>query len=168
MTVTTSTIEPKQYITDSEYRISFPPTKFSVSDEDYRLIGGNRTPKKQKLWDIRNKLFKLQLLENGWDDFSALRPNVEVVQLVDEFLSNNIDELEIPNIVPDVDGGIQLEWHTDNLTLEIIFTPRNSIGYFFIERAEKNVIEVEEIETQFEIGQLSKLIAKLNSEINSI
>ena len=129
-------------------------------------MGVNETFK--KLLEIEIKLTDLQLLDDGWDDLSALKPNAEVVKLVGEFLHKNIDELEIPNIVPDVNGGIQLEWHTDNLTLEIIFTSQNSIGYFFIERAENTVIEVEEIKTHSEIDQLSKLIAKLNSVINSI
>jgi hypothetical protein len=70
-------------------------------------------------------------LPPGWNSYSAkpiARENARrAIRLLDEFLKSDTPP---PSIVPTVRGGIQLEWHTRGVNVEIYIEFPNDVTFF--------------------------------------
>jgi hypothetical protein len=73
----------------------------------------------------------LQLPDN-WDKQGAVRVKPAIVQAAMTLLNGiMLDDTPAPSVVPTVRGGIQLEWHTRGIDLEVEFlTPSRIQGLF--------------------------------------
>lgn len=64
-----------------------------------------------------------------------------------EFALASQTEPEAPFIVPRADGGIQLEWHTKSVEIEVYFEPEGDVSAWATDRDTGYEIEVEDGET---------------------
>ncbi len=73
----------------------------------------------------------LQLPDN-WDQHGAMRVKPAIVQAAMTLLNAiMLDDTPAPSVVPTVRGGVQLEWHTRGIDLEIEFlSPSHVQGLF--------------------------------------
>ena len=70
-------------------------------------------------------------LPTGWDSYSAKpiapRNAIRAIQLLGEFLG---PETPPPIAVPTVRGGVQLEWHTGGVNIEVYIESPEHVGFF--------------------------------------
>ena len=75
-------------------------------------------PKWQKA--VLRKMVELMDLPSGWDSYGAMKPNREAAMFALEVLERLMHvDTPVPSIVPSHSGGIQLEWHLNQVDLEI-------------------------------------------------
>jgi hypothetical protein len=75
-------------------------------------------PKWQKA--VLTQMVGLIGLPQGWDSYRALKPNREAAMFALEMLEKLMHvDTPVPSIVPSHGGGIQLEWHINDIDLEI-------------------------------------------------
>jgi len=75
-------------------------------------------PKWQKA--VLRKMAELMDLPQGWDSYEAMKPNREAAMFALEVLERLMHvDTPVPSIVPSHSGGIQLEWHLNQVDLEI-------------------------------------------------
>lgn len=79
------------------------------------------------------RLDRLANLGPAWDGMAAKGIAPGVVDAVREFVTSDlIDHTEIkPELVPTLEGGIQLEWHTSNVDLIIECEPSGQTSYYY-------------------------------------
>lgn len=77
-------------------------------------------------------LKQLAVLGPGWDSYNAKPISQYYIKLAWEFLSR-IAQLypPKPHVGPVPDGGVQIEWHTNGIDLEVEFSPEDGIVFFF-------------------------------------
>ena len=82
-------------------------------------------------------LCSLLELEAGWDSYGGQPINPNCVKASLELASTVLrDDSPNPSVVPTSRGGIQLEWHTGGVDLEVeIVSPSRIIGFFEDQRA---------------------------------
>ena len=70
---------------------------------------------------ISDHLSELSMLQRGWDDESGLPIDPSLIETVFKFVSSDlVRDLKFkPEIVPTIDGGLTMEWHTDAVDLII-------------------------------------------------
>lgn len=100
------------------------------------------------------RLNELLDLPVNWDSYGAdkihFRSAIYVIEMLTVLFNSNIPE---PSIVPISNGGIQMEWHTNEANLEIDIQPdRTTVYYFHHEQFED---EEKEGEFKFYKGQLT-------------
>lgn len=67
-------------------------------------------------------LAALLQLPHGWNSYGAKRTDAHVVCAAFDLLASVMeDDTPGPSIVPTTRGGVQLEWHTANIDMEITF-----------------------------------------------
>jgi len=70
-------------------------------------------------------------LKPGWNSYSAKAIDhycaTQAIRLLDQFLEPSTPP---PSVVPTVRGGIQLEWHTGGVDIEIYIEPPNELSFF--------------------------------------
>src|SRR5437764_330498 len=91
------------------------------SRRTYRVPSGNPPP----WWpEAEDRLSELLALREGWDTYSAPPVADEVVHAVIAFLwLFATDAKTTPWVVPTSLGGLQLEWHKPDLSVEVCFAP---------------------------------------------
>jgi len=82
-----------------------------------------------RAWDlIINKIQRFRYLNDNWDGEGSLAPSVEMISSLIEYLSTIRDRCLSPSrVLADTDGGIIVEWQTEQETLEL---ETSSPGYF--------------------------------------
>jgi hypothetical protein len=82
-------------------------------------------------------------LPPGWNSYSAKpidHQNArQAIRLLAEFLKPNTPP---PSVVPTVRGGIQLEWHTGGVNVEIYIESQDDVSFFAEEAGSGNSSEV--------------------------
>jgi hypothetical protein len=75
--------------------------------------------------DLAARLQQLLQLQAGWDSYAAKRPSpMNADAVLDMIRGLNLPQLPLPNVVPTVEGGFQLEWFMGDHELEIeVVTP---------------------------------------------
>ncbi len=75
-------------------------------------------------WDeFLEKLRKLAELPKGWDSYGADPVTPSCIQKAIEALPKIVVEnTPMPSVVPCSDSGVQIEWHTRDMDVEIGFT----------------------------------------------
>ena len=79
---------------------------------------------------------------------------VSILRLLLEILD---DHTPPPGVVPTWDGGVQVEWHRNNVDFEIESDPHGAIEYFF-----KDTDEEREGRVWDDFGQLAKYVQAVN------
>lgn len=69
---------------------------------------------------IRTKMNALCGLQLGWDGYNGMPSRFDIAEFAASLLERLYNEkTPIPDIVPLADGGIQIEWHVNNIDIEI-------------------------------------------------
>ena len=111
---------------------------------------------------IRNKTMLVEILNHkeNWDSYGAkpVKPETAryALELADKIFSDNTPK---PNISPVPNGGIQFDWNTKGIDLEIEITPDNKILVLFEDSL--NGID-EEIELTNDLDKLIEIITRLS------
>jgi len=81
---------------------------------------------------VRQRLESLLALPENWDSYGGLPIDEGLFQPVLEFLARFMrDQTPAPQIAPLSSGGVQLEWHTKGIDMEIAFADRRRLNAFF-------------------------------------
>lgn len=70
-------------------------------------------------------LDKLRDLRDDWDDDGAPAPAEEAIEMAERILTVLRDVTG--QAVPMTSGGVQLEWHSGGVDLEIVITPEGTV-----------------------------------------
>jgi hypothetical protein len=75
--------------------------------------------------DVGDQLANLSRLTLGWDSYRALPLDRERAEAAMSFLVSFLErDSEPPSLIPLADGGLQLEWHSGGVDVEVAF-PRD-------------------------------------------
>jgi hypothetical protein len=106
----------------------------------------NTTPKNSGLTQATalRKLDELKNLPENWDSYGAdpIRPNAiakakSIITSVMIAFSGNIGNVvQLKDVIPVADGGVQLEWIGPHAELEIEISPNGNIGLLYISGSE--------------------------------
>jgi hypothetical protein len=78
-----------------------------------------------------NRLIDLLQLPNGWNSYNARPISRDNVMFAVNLLGRVMRKgTPAPNVVPKVRGGVQLEWHTKGINIEIDIDSPNKICFF--------------------------------------
>jgi len=81
---------------------------------------------------INKALQRLIQLEKGWDGYSAEFINPSIVMDINEAIKEFPQLLDVEwQIVPLVDGGVQLEIHSESSVLEFEFLQNGNVEYLY-------------------------------------
>lgn len=84
------------------------------------------------LWRTPELLQQLLKLEPGWDSYGGSPIDPKCVALALKFVSTILpNDTSAPAVVPTSQGGVQLEWHTGGVDLEIEFVSATCIRGLF-------------------------------------
>lgn len=84
------------------------------------------------LMSIVHRLVGLSQLGDDWDSYGAKPIQLAAFQSAIELVGQTMsDDSPVPSIVPTPDGGVQFEWHTANLDLEVEIGPDGNLSVFF-------------------------------------
>lgn len=80
-----------------------------------------------------DRIAELAALRRGWLDSDSDSPSREALDVTEEFLLACVDEgLPRPSIYPSADGGVQLEWRTERVAVEVDILNSGTVsGYAF-------------------------------------
>lgn len=99
-------------------------------------------------------------LPEGWDSYGAKPIEPHVIDSTIELLHRIVQhDTPKPAVVPTNRGGLQIEWHTQRVDLEIEVTPHGEIRLLY-ENPQENAEE--EFELGFNLQPLADLIAKVS------
>jgi len=99
-------------------------------------------------------------LPEGWDSYGAKFIERHAIDSAIELLRRIAQhDTPKPAVVPTNRGGIQIEWHTRGVDLEIEITPHGDIRLLY-ENPQENAEE--EFELGFDLKLLADLIAKVS------
>jgi hypothetical protein len=99
-------------------------------------------------------------LPDGWDSYGAKSIEPHVVDAAIELLHRIVQHNTLkPAVVPTNRGGIQIEWHTQGVDLEIEITPHGGIRLLYDNPQED---AEEEFELGLDLTPLTDLIAKVS------
>ena len=90
-----------------------------------------------------DRLTVLCALKPNWDEGTAAPVHPDVYEFVHRFLADKvIQKLAVgPDIVPTVSGGIQLEWHTEEIDFLIGVEPEQNPTFYFFDSETNNEVE---------------------------
>ena len=71
-------------------------------------------------------LDKLRDLRDDWDDDGAPAPAEEAIEMAERILNRCCGTMT-GQAVPMTSGGVQLEWHSGGVDLEIVITPEGTV-----------------------------------------
>jgi hypothetical protein len=112
------------------------------------------------LKETEETLRGLATLPEGWDSYGAksIEPHVvdAAIELLHRIVQHNTPK---PVVVPTNRGGIQIEWHTHGLDIEIEMTPHGGIRLFY-DNPQENAEE--EFELGLDLTPLTDLISKVS------
>ena len=112
------------------------------------------------LKEAEETLRGLATLPEGWDSYGAKSTERHAIDSAIELLRRIVQhDTPKPAVVPTNRGGIQIEWHTRGVDLEIEITPHGDIRLLY-ENPQENAEE--EFELGFDLKPLADLIAKVS------
>jgi len=102
----------------------------------------------------------LTTFPEGWDSYRAMAIEAHVVDGAIELLHRIVQHNALkPAVVPTNRGGIQIEWHTQGVDLEIEIRPHEGIRLLYDNSQED---AEEEFELGLDLAPLADLIAKVS------
>jgi len=76
------------------------------------------------------KLLRLTKLPEDWDSYGAAPPPSDLVRAIVKVLEySEVIDVPVPEVVPTVSGGVQLEWYMRDRQLEIEFPGAGAVEY---------------------------------------
>jgi hypothetical protein len=112
------------------------------------------------LKEARETLRGFATLPEDWDSYGAKSIEPHVVDAAIEHLHRIVQHHTLkPAVVPTNRGGIQIEWHTQGVDLEIEITPNGGNRLLYDNPQED---AEEEFELGFDLTPLADLIAKVS------
>lgn len=121
--------------------------------------GGKKDPP-EWLKETEEILRSFATLSEGWDSYGAKVIELQAVDSAIELLRRIVQpETPKPAVVPTNRGGIQIEWHTRGIDLEIEITAQGELRLLYV-NPEENA------EDEFEIGVDLKPLAELITKIS--
>ncbi len=141
-----------------------PPRQATRWKIDY--AEGFSPPATQVVLGERNLaiLNRLLALPEGWDGFRAM----PVTQIAAKVAMTALFEVAhdgslSPQVVPLVDGGVQLEWHAGGYSLEIEIDALGTRHYFAVNDRGEIVLNAEPADAKVEdlLGLVERLLAEL-------
>lgn len=140
-------IPPARNITLSEtdsFNQPWSVSSIKPKKNEYRVRFEADTP--AWIHKVVSKLNEFLNYEEDWDSYGAelidFNSSVFVLEMLRELVDMDIPE---PSIVPSSDGGIQLEWHIKDTSLELKMMPNRDVEYYFDDDRD----EFEEKEDEF-------------------
>jgi len=104
-------------------------------------------------------LIELLELPGGWNSYKASPIRKENVNFAVELLARLMRvETPAPNVVPKVRGGVQLEWHTRGVNLEIAIDSPEHVTFF----AEDSQVHEEAVEEDLNESTLARWIDRIS------
>lgn len=143
MSSSTSAVEALEYLTDAEYRRAKVPTASPLagmltakakpdvvvtcpSRGIFLLTNVGARP--SWLEQTMEGLCAIIALPAGWDSYGANRIDPSIVKgALRTMLETFVQETPPPSVVPTSRGGLQLEWHTKGIDLEVEFVTPSRI-----------------------------------------
>lgn len=100
-------------------------------------------------------LTELLALPENWNGYGAQVIERPVVPVVLNFLAYVFAEgtPPLPDLVPTIDGGVQLEWHVGGFDLEVEFSPRTGVRAYFCDEAAGEEWEVPALSNPDRLGR---------------
>lgn len=78
---------------------------------------------------VMQKLEKLVKLPNGWDGYRAQAVSFDTATFTLQMLESTCsDQVPEPQIVPGVAGDLQVEWHIENIDIELHVRAANNVS----------------------------------------
>ena len=112
------------------------------------------------LKETKETLQGFATLPQGWDSYGAKSIERHALDSAIELLRRIAQpDTPKPAVVPTNRGGVQIEWHTRGVDLEIEITPHGDIRLLY-ENPKENANE--ELELGYDLKPLADLIAKLS------
>jgi hypothetical protein len=137
---------------------SSDPESTSFLGEGFNFEGGQRSPE----WLSRTEeaIESLLTLPENWDSYGARVIEARIVRAAIELL-RSIVQLDTPQpvIVPTNRGGIQIEWHTRGIDLEIEITADGEVRVLYGNPQEN-------AEEEFELGSDLKPLTDLTAKVS--
>jgi hypothetical protein len=107
-----------------------------------------------------NDLNELLSLPPNWNSYGARPIDPVIVRAAREMLHRLAQpHTPRPNVVPTVRGGVQLEWHTGGIDLELEFSSPDHVHTYY-EEGESS--EEADFDARTDLPQLSGLVARLS------
>lgn len=96
-----------------------------------------------RLDPAERRLDELARLGPGWDGETARAINPSIIEAVHDFIvSKAITSLSVhPDLVPSLEGGILIEWHTVEVDLVIEASPSGEASYYFCDNETGKEVE---------------------------
>jgi hypothetical protein len=124
------------------------------------FIGGGQQGPPTWLKEIEDILRGFATLPECWDSYGAKSIERHAIDSAIELLRRIVQhDTQKPAVVPMNRGGIQIEWHTRGVDLEIEITPHGDLRLLY-ENPQENAEE--EFEPGFDLKPLADLIAKVS------
>jgi len=111
----------------SDFRWNNPP-RVQTTQSKY-MLEEEEISWKQEIFE---RFAYLTILRSGWDSYSAKRINEDLAQDAFEILISVANKrTPKPDVIPTKAGGINIEWHVNNIDLEIEFTSLSDIEVYY-------------------------------------
>lgn len=107
------------------------------------------------------KMIELLELPQGWNSYNARPITKENVNFALDVLAHTMRaDTPVPNVIPMVRGGVQLEWHTRGIDLEISIYSPTELKFV----AEEVGSGADPVEGEFDLASLRRWIGKLSGQ----
>ncbi len=104
-----------------------------------RVLGGEVS---QGLWRAFERVCELQQLPRGWNSHGAEPVSDAAFRQTLEFLAAYVvRDVAVPELVPTVRGGLQLEWHRRGVDIEVEVKPDGSVSWCAEDRQSGEEVE---------------------------
>lgn len=136
-TIRTDTAKPRaarQMLSDEAKPLVFTFRWADGRVDTVEMYGSGYEP--ASFWRIMNTLVELSALQAGWNSYDAQPLNANAVRrfvgILPDILREDTPE---PIVMPTHDGGIQFEWHTGGIDLEVKVppSPAEPMSYLLID-----------------------------------
>ncbi len=111
--------------------------EIDVPDRGFKITIELSEAEANRLDPAIEKLAELLRLPSNWDTYGAtmILPEavVRAIQFIDQMIDNNTP---LPSIVPTTNGGIQLEWHTRGIDIEVDLSSASAWEVFWEDHLE--------------------------------
>ena len=108
---------------------------------------------------------ELLKLDDYWDTYGAPKIDPGCVLAVLDFLFAAMqDDTPSPHVAPTSEGGVQIEWHTGMIDLEIEFFPNEEVACFYDTGDMSESFEDEDVTNLAALHPLVRKLAKPKGE----
>lgn len=118
-------------------------------------------PTQMWLSSARHELQALNRLKADWNSYGAVPPSATILQAASDLLAQIASySIPAPSIVPTSDGSVQLEWHSNDMDIELRFRAPSRFGLYFEDALTG---EEDEIELEYDLTPLQRALGTLAS-----